>query len=182
MGEPERLRPMAADRRTLDEPNGVGSRTSHGGGPDRMPGRGNPEQSVRAQEPPTGVGGTREPLPQSRPDPLELRGTSRDRDDRDPELPVERVQVDDVETSHDGPVEQDGAHAFEGPEASDERDHATRAVSAVDPDPADAYRLHALGQRQDHGGERGVAVRAVERAVVHPDHLRVRFPEGTPQR
>ena len=181
MGEPQRLRPMPADRRALDEPGGVGSGASDRGGPDRLPVRGDLEQPVRAEEGPSGIGGTGEPPPQGRPDPRELRRASRDRDDRHPELPVERVQVEDVEPPHDRPVEENGADAVEGPETSNERDDPARPVGAVDPDPTGTDRLHVLGKRHGHRRDRSIAVPALERAVVDPDHPRVRFPEGTPQ-
>ena len=115
-------------------------------------------------------------------DPRELGGTSRHRYDRHPEPPVDRVQVEDVEPSDDRPIHQDGAEAFQRSQAADERDDPTRAVGAVDPDPADADRFQMFGERQDHGRDRSVAVAAFERAVIDPRHPRMRFPEGPPQR
>ena len=147
MGEPQRLRPMPSDRRALHEPGGVGSGTSDRRGQDRLSFRRHPEQPVRPEEDPPGVGGTGEPLFQSFPDPSELRRAPRDRDDWHPEPPVDRVQVEDVEPSHDRPVDEYGADPFQGTEAADECDHSTRAVRAVDPDPTGSDRLHVFRKR-----------------------------------
>jgi hypothetical protein len=137
---------------------------------------------MRSQEGPASVGRARKPFPQRRSDPRELRGAPRDRDDRDPELLVERVQVENVEPAHDRAVHENRADAFERSEAADERDDPTRPVRAVDPDPAGSYCLYMFGERQDHGRDRSVPVPARERSVVDPDHPRMRFPEGPPQR
>jgi len=115
-------------------------------------------------------------------DPRELRGSSRDRDYRHSEPLVERVQVEHVEPSHDRSVHENGADPFERPEAPDKGDDPPRSVGTVDSDAAGAYRLYVLGKRQDHGRNRSVTVPACERSVVDPDHPRMRFPEGAPQR
>ncbi len=95
---------------------------------------------------------------------------------------MDRVQVEDVEPSHDRSVHENGADALDGPETANERYHPPGAVGAVDPDPAGADRLHVLRKGERYGRDRCVAVRALEGAIVDPHHPRVRFPEGTPQR
>jgi hypothetical protein len=93
---------------------------------------------------------------------------------------MEHVQVEDVEPSHDRPVEEDGAHALDWSQLSDQADHATRAIGPIDPHAPDTDRFHVLGERQRHGREGSVPVPTIERPVVDPHDAGMGLPEGAP--
>lgn len=94
---------------------------------------------------------------------------------------MQRIHVEDVEPSDNRPVEQNGADAIEGPQASYERDDPPRPVRPVDPHLSRSDRLHVLRQREGDRRDRRRALVPVERPVVHPDDAGVGLSEGTPQ-
>lgn len=182
VGEPKRLRPVTANRGSLDEPNRVDARTSGGGRENRSSVGGDGEQSMRAEEGPSGVGAPGEPLFQRRPDSGEFGRPTRHGNDWHAELPVNPVEVQYVEPSDDRSVQNHCSNALEGAETSHERNHLTGSVRPVDPDPPRTNRFHVLWQREGDGGDGGVALPSVEGPVVHADHPGVNLPEGAPQR
>jgi len=181
MGQPEWLGPMTLDRRPPDEERGVRARAADRRGLDGMPARRNREQSVRAQERPARPRGLREPFLQRGVDQRERGGPPRDCDNRQPELSVERVEVEDIKAADDRSIEQDRADAVEGPETPDEGDDSPCPVRPVDPHVGRADGLDVIRQRQGDRREGRRAFASVERSVVHPDHARVDLSEGTPQ-
>lgn len=133
-----------------------------------------------AEERETPVGGPREPPSQGARDAGEVGGPPGDRHDGDAEGPPQCVQVEDVEPSHDGPVEQDRAHPFESAQRPHERDDPTGAVGTVDPDRAEPGELEALGEGDDDRRDRGPSVPSRERPVVDGRHTGVSLPERAP--
>ena len=95
---------------------------------------------------------------------------------------MDRFEVEDVEPSYDGPVEQDRPNPVERTEGADEGEDPAGPVRTIDPDVPGAHRLEPFGNGHHHGGDRGVPVRTVERSVVDADHLGVGFTERPPQR
>jgi len=95
---------------------------------------------------------------------------------------MERVEIEDVEPTHDDSIEEHGPHALEGTDAPHEGDHPSRPVGSIDADPRRAHGLDVLRERHDDGGERCVPVAAVERPVIDAHYLGMRFPERPPQR
>jgi hypothetical protein len=57
---------------------------------------------------------------------------------------MERVQVENVEPSHDGAIKENGADSVERSESSDEGDHTAGPVGAVDANLGCSYRLHVF--------------------------------------
>jgi len=134
MGEAQRLGPVPADGRALDEENGVPPGTADRRRKDRTSVRRHREQPVSAQERPTGARRTGEPLSQRDPDAVELGGPPCHCHDRETELPVEHVEVKHVEPTPARAVEEERADAVERTEASHEGDETASTVRAVDPD------------------------------------------------
>ena len=95
---------------------------------------------------------------------------------------MDRIEVEDVETSHHDPVEQNRPNAVERTEGADERHDPARPVRTVHADAPRADRLEPFGERDDDRGERRVALGPVERSIIDADELRVGFPERPPQR
>jgi len=112
----------------------------------------------------------------------ELGSCPRNGHDRNLQLPVEVVEVDDVEASHHRAVQQDGVEPFEPAGGPDEPQDLRRPVAPVDPHAADANRLDAVRGRDGHGGDRGPAVRPEKGPVVDADHAYVHLRESRTQR
>ena len=91
------------------------------------------------------------------------------------------VEVEDIEPTDDGPVEEDRPDPVDRTEAANERDHPARGVGPIDPHAPGPNLLHVLGQRQSDRGHRSVAVAPLEGAVVDPDDAGVGLSEGPPQ-
>ncbi len=180
MGEAQRLGPMSANGRTLHEPGRIPSGAAHGGGQDWLARGRYGEQSVGSKESPTRVRCPGKPLHEGRPDPGELGGTSGDRDDRQTQLSMEQVEVQDIESADDRTVEEDGADTVERSQASNECDDPSRAVGTVDADPTGPDGFHMLRERERDRRNGGVPVVAVERSVIDPDHAGVDLAERTP--
>jgi hypothetical protein len=179
--EAERLGPITVDGRPSDEERRVGSRATDRGGQDGMPTRCDREQSVRAQERPSGLGGPGKPLLQCSPDLRELGRPARDRDDRQSELSVQRVEVEHVEAPDDGAIEQNRADPFERPQAPDQGDDPPSPVGPVDSHVSGTNGLHVFRQREGNRRDRRGTFVPVERSVVHADHAGVGLSEGAPQ-
>jgi hypothetical protein len=111
-----------------------------------------------------------------------LGPTSRNGHDRHPQLPMEEVEVEDVETSHHRAVQKDGMEPFEPTRGPYEPYDLLRRVAPVHPYAADANRLDAVGGRDGDGGERGPAVRPAKGPVVDADHAYVQLRESRTQR
>jgi len=95
---------------------------------------------------------------------------------------MDRLEVEDVEPSHDGPVEQDRPNSLERTESADETQHPAGPVRPVHANLRRADRLEAFGQRHHHGRERREPVGPVEGAIIDADELGMRFAERPPQR
>lgn len=180
--ESDGFRPVPPHGRARDETNGVRARASHGRGENRAALGRDREQPMRPQERPPPVRGTREPLSQGGPDPVELGGTTRHRDDRDAKGPVEGIQVEDVEPPDHRAVHEHRADAVERPQAENEGCDPPRSVGPIDADTSQPDRLHVLGEGHRDGGDRRVPVASVEGTVVDSDDPRMRFRECPPQR
>lgn len=123
-----------------------------------------------------------EPLSQGGTDPVELGRAASDRHHGKLERAVERVEVEDVETTHYRSVQQEGADPVERAGRPYEVDHRAGPVGPIDPDDPRADRLHIVRRGKDHRRQRRAAVVPVERAVVDPDHPGVRLHERPTQR
>jgi hypothetical protein len=106
---------MSANGRALHEPGRIPPGAAHGGGQDRLARGRYAEQPVGSKEGPAGVRRPRKPLRERSSDPREVRGTSGDRDDRQTQLSMEYVEVEDIESADNGTVEEDGADTVERP-------------------------------------------------------------------
>ena len=94
---------------------------------------------------------------------------------------MDPVEVEEVEPSDGDPVEEDRAGADEVRGVRKERDDLVGGVVPVDPDAADQHSLDRPGEGERDGDERGVALAARERAVVHADDPKMGFGERPPQ-
>ncbi len=94
---------------------------------------------------------------------------------------MEGVQVEDVEPSDHGAVQQHRAHAVEGAQRAREGDEPVRRVAPVDLDLADAHGLDVAGQHDHDGRHRGCPVVPGERPVVEREDARVGLRERAPQ-
>ena len=180
--QPEGLRPVALDGRAPDEARRVRTGTADRGGPDRLAVGWNGEQAMGPEQPPTDVGRTREPLPKGRANPGELGRAAGHGDHGEAKSTVESVQVEHVESPDHGSVQENGPDALDSTDGTDERYHATGAVRAVHADASGADRLDVLGEGERDRGERSVPIPPRKRAVIDPDHSRMRLTEGPPQR
>ncbi len=93
---------------------------------------------------------------------------------------MERVEIDDVEPSDHGTVQQDRAQVRDMAGRFDERDDPFGRVGAVDLDRAEGHRLHALREREDDGRDASPPIGPLEAAVVDGDQAQMRLREGTP--
>jgi len=182
MGEAQRFRPISPDRGALHQAHGIAAGTTDGRREDRLPRGRHGEQPVGAQQGPPPVRRTGEPLRERRTDPGELGGSAGDGHDRSTKLAVDRVEVEDVEASHDDAVDQNRPNTVERAEGADERYDPAGPVRSIDPDAPRADRLEPFGERHHDGAERRVALGPVERAIIDTDELRVGFAERPPQR
>ncbi len=116
------------------------------------------------------------------PDPGEVRTAPGDRHDREPKLPGEAVEVDHVEPSHQGTVQQEGPQVRDVRGGPDEAQDAIGRIAAVDGDERSSDGLDAAGQRQLDRREGCSDRTPSEGSVVDPDDPEVRSLERTPQR
>ena len=179
--EAERLGPITVDGRPPDEEGRVGSRATDRRRQDGLSARCDREQSVRAQESPSGLGSSGKPLLQRSTNLRELGGPASDRDDRQSEFPIQRVEVEYVEAPDHGAVEQNRTDAVERAEAPDKRDDPPSPVGPIDSHVSGANGFHVFRQREGHGRDRRGPFVPVERSVVHADDAGVGLSEGTPQ-
>lgn len=182
MGEAKRLGPVSANGRASDEADGVRARAPHGGRPDRATGSRDAKEAMSGEPAPSPAAVLRKPLLQRRVNPVELRGAARQRHDREPEATVQDVEVENVESPEHGPVEEESPDPIERTERAHESGHPGRPVCPVHPDPTGSDRLHIGRSRYDDRRDRGVAVAARERPIVHPHDAGMRLREGSPQR
>ena len=182
VGDAERLRPVATNRRALHQADRVRSRASDGRRQDRSPGRRDRKEAMRAEQRPAPVGGAGKPLRERGSDPGEFGWPARDRHHRESERAVDRVEVEHVEAADHGPVHKDGPDSFEGAEGSDEPEDPLRPVRPIHAHLAGPDPHEVLRKGHHHGREGGVAVRAGECSVIDADELRMRFAKRPPQR
>ncbi len=182
MGEADWFRKVTLQRRPTDQLGGVGPGAADRGDEEPPSGVRVPEEPVGGEElvPAGGVPG--EPLPERGKDPRKRRPTGRHGHDGEAEGAREGVEVDHVESPHDGPVQKYGARARPAREAPDERGQVAGRAGAVDRDPAESEGLDPRGDREGDRRDRRPPVSPPERSVVDPDHVEVGFRERPPQR
>lgn len=180
VSEAQRLGPVPSSGRPLYEPHRVGPRAADGRGQDGNTRGRHSEEPVGGQELPAPGRVAGEPLGEGSPDPIKLGGTTRERDHGSVEGVMHRIQVDDIESPQDRPVQEDRAHPLERPGGPHDRDHAPGGIAPVHPHMVGADRLDVIWGGQDHRRDRRGPVGPGERAVVHRDDARMGLAQGTP--
>jgi len=182
MRDPERFGDVAADHRSAEKLGRLRSAAPDRGEEDGRTGGWHREEPVAAQEHPATGRVPGEPFAERGMDRRELRPVPGDRHDRDPQSPVQPVQVEHVEPSYHRTVQQDGVEPFESAGRPHEAEDLGRRVAAVDPYPTETDGLHAVRGGDGDGRERSPAVAATEGPVVDADHADVQLRESRPQR
>jgi hypothetical protein len=182
MRETQRFRPEPVHRGPVKERHRVRRGTPRGGGPDRSAGGRDPEQTVPPQKRVPCVRGSRKPALEGRPDLRKLGWAAGDRHYRRPSGPSDRVEVEHVESPHDGAVEEHGPDRLPAAERREQPHDPFGSVPPIDADAREPDRLDALRGGDDHRGDRRLPVSPFERPVVDADDARVRLAERPPQR
>ncbi len=182
MGEAKRFGPESLHGGPTDETGGVLGRAADGRREDRLGPRRHRREPVAPERGETPPRRSREPAAQRRGDPRKVRRPTRDGDDRHPHGSGDRPEVEDVEPSDHGPVEQDRPDPVPRAEGPEQGQDASRSVRPVDPHRPDANGLQAVGQRDDHRRHGSRSVPSGERPVVDRGDPGMALPEGAPQR
>jgi hypothetical protein len=162
--QPGRVRPAAPDR---------------GGVPDRTgPRKG--EQAMTTHQLPSTGGVAREPRAEGGLDRRKIRAMAGDGDDRDSELGVHPIEVDNIEAADPHAIQQDRLQALEPAGRTDQSHDLSGRIIAVDLDATHADRFDPVG-RGDGDGRQGRPGRVPsEHAIVHPNHPDVELFEPRP--
>ena len=94
---------------------------------------------------------------------------------------MERIEIDHVEPSENGTIDQERADPVERAGRTNEGDDPAGRVLSIDGDGAGTYRLYVVRRGEHHGRDRGTGISPVERPVVDPHDARVGLGERPPQ-